>query len=770
MNRKYWVSLLVLGLIGMVAIGVMTFGTASSPTADCGPIERAPYTHEMVEIEMYPSTITLEIQAAAELPQTEPDVCGIYLSRSGDTLQVGTGAFHIDPGQSTVTFDGPQMEVVVTGKTDIYHDLTELPASGADILANAGGKVHLQQVVERGSLEDIEEHAVITVWGTKKGHQLIATLLLYQNLGQNMPVAGNSNVRALYLPMRDGVKIAVDVLLPADLADGEKIPTLMRMTRYWRGGQNASLDNEAIRVTQAGYALVLVDARGSGASFGSRPIEWSPDEIADYGEVVDWIVAQPWSNGRVGAFSVSYEANTAELLTVNNRPAVRAVALQFGYFDVQFNVNLPGGVLNDWFAQVWNEYVPALDRNDSCLLAIAEGRSITDEECSRIKAEGAGVKRVDGDPDGKQLMAAVAEHAQNLDVYTALQGIDYRDDVFGGGLTIEQVSPSGQRQAIESSGAAMHVWVSWLDAGSADGALCRYLTFSNPQKLIIGTWSHGGGDHTDPFLPADTPADPSDQEQFSRILEFFDGYLKGESTPTPEREITYYTLNAGTWTTTTSWPPAGFETQSWYFGADHTLTTETPTTGADQYTVDFTATTGDATRWHTRGGSDVVYPDRAKEDRKLLTYTSVPMTTDVEITGSPVVTLYVASTESDGAFHVYLEDVAPDGRVTYITEGILRAIHHKISEAEPPFVQLGPYHSYLKEDAAPLIPGEVTEISFNLFATSVLINKDHSIRIAIAGHDASVFARYPSKGTPIWTVERNNAYPSHVDLPIAARP
>lgn len=146
------------------------------------------------------------------------------------------------------------------------------------------------------------------------------------------------------------------------------------------------------------------------------------------------------------------------------------------------------------------------------------------------------------------------------------------------------------------------------------------------------------------------------------------------------------------------------------------------------------------------------------------------MTTDVEITGSPVVTLYVASTESDGAFHVFMEDVTSDGRVTYITEGILRAIHHQISNDESPYVQLGPYHSYLKADAAPLVPGEVTEISFNLYATSVLIKKGHSIRIAIAGHDALVFARYPAEGTPVWTVERSNTYPSHVDLPIAARP
>jgi hypothetical protein len=167
--------------------------------------------------------------------------------------------------------------------------------------------------------------------------------------------------------------------------------------------------------------------------------------------------------------------------------------------------------------------------------------------------------------------------------------------------------------------------------------------------------------------------------------------------------------------------------------------------------------------------ADVVYPDRAEEDAKLLTYTSAPLETDVEITGSPIVTLYVASTETDGAFHVYLEDVAPDGRVTYITEGILRAIHRQVSEEEPLYEGSGPHRSFKRADAEPLVPGEVAEIRFNLYATSVLIKKGHRIRIAIAGHDGSMFARYPAEGTPVLTVQRNSVYPSHVELPMMIR-
>ena len=259
------------------------------------------------------------------------------------------------------------------------------------------------------------------------------------------------------------------------------------------------------------------------------------------------------------------------------------------------------------------------------------------------------------------------------------------------------------------------------------------------------------------------------------LVAFFDTYLKDDGTVVePERGITYYTLGEGAWKTTATWPPEGFSTHRWYFGPGGSLTPNAPTDeeGADEYTVDWTASTGDATRWHTGlAKADVVYPDRAGEDQKLLTYTSVPMETDVEITGNPIVTLYVASTETDGAFHVYLEDVAPDGRVTYITEGVLRAIHRQVSGKEPPYQVLGPYHSFERADALSLVPGEVAEVRFNLYATSVLITKGHRIRVALAGHDASVFARYSAHAasTPVLSVQRSSLYPSHVELPMMVR-
>ena len=606
-------------------------------------------------------------------------------------------------------------------------------------------------------------------------------VVTYPELGETETAGGLPRMQSQYLTMRDGVKIAVEVWLPPELATDEAVPTLVEASRYSRGVMMAGqldfrrkmmirlgqvdprqipiveLDPESTLANEAGYAVVMIDARGSSASFGNRPIEWSPDEVADYGEVIDWIIEQPWSNGKVGAWGTSYPGNTAELITSTSHPAFLATAPRFSDFDPLLGVGMPGGLRADGFLDQWSEL-----------------NSMFDHDITTAKP-------VDEDRNGKLLEAAIAGH-DNPNIAETMRAIEYRDDPFGNSnLTFADVSPYGLQDAIEQNGVPMQVWVSWLDAATMDGGLSRYLTLSNPQHLMIGPWNHGGSASIDPFNYEHV--DPLDLDQalanidilkpqMMQVLDFFDCQLKDADCPEMTSQITYYTLNSGEWQTTTEWPPERFETQRFYFGLDGTLKTETPTVNdaADEYTVDFTATTGTSNRWMAQMGVAIDYrADRAAEDEKLLTYTSAPFTVDTEITGSPIVNFYIASTESDGAFHVYLEDVAPDGKVTYITEGILRAIHHPISQDEPPFVHLGPYRSFNRADAQPLVPGEVTEISLNLYATSVLIEKGHSIRIAIAGADADTFVRYPAEGQPVWSMQRSSVYPSHVELPMAEK-
>ena len=85
-------------------------------------------------------------------------------------------------------------------------------------------------------------------------------------------------------------------------------------------------------------------------------------------------------------------------------------------------------------------------------------------------------------------------------------------------------------------------------------------------------------------------------------------------------------------------------------------------------------------------------------------HTSLAALSAGEASGSPAGMR--PSTATDGAFFVYLEDVDEAGRVTYITEGQLRALHRKVSTDAPPFKMLVPYHSFKKKDGLPLVPGD----------------------------------------------------------------
>ena len=585
--------------------------------------------------------------------------------------------------------------------------------------------------------------------------------------------------RSLYVRMHDGVEIAVTVWLPSDLKPGERVPVLMRTTRYWRAPEwgwglrmlvalhqvraESLVDQQGAYFNQRHFAVMVVDARGSGASGGDRPVEYAPAEVADMGEVAGWASVQPWSNGRVGTFGVSYDGNMAELAAVANQSAIRAVMPLYDDFDTQALIQ-PGGVPLSGIVQQWSDLVAALDRDDVCAVDGVQGWA-----CWKDRHIIPGVQLVVGDSRGAHLAELVRGH-HNADVAKAIAPVEFRDDAMigpFGALRFQDISPYGLRAPIETSRVPMMVWCGWLDANPCEGALIRYRTFTNPQVLIIGPLSHGGGFDVDPFATSHEPPVPSVQKQFEMEAQFFERAL-GTGTPNAiESSIQYYTMGAGTWHTTAVWPPKGLTTERLYFADSNGLSLSPPLGGRDSYTVNFTASSGKQTRWHTQlGGGDVVYPDRASEDRKLLTYTSAPLDADMEVTGSPVLTLAMASTTSDGAIHAYLEDVSPEGRVTYLDEGVFRVIDRK--EVDPktlPYEPLGPSHSFLRVDAEPLTPGEPTTIRFSLFPTSVVLRRAHRIRVALAGADAGLFQYLPIDGTPTWTIYREPKRASFVELP-----
>lgn len=572
---------------------------------------------------------------------------------------------------------------------------------------------------------------------------------------------------SVYVEMGDGTKLAVRYTLPNNVAEGEKVPAIMETTRYVTEYKKTFLLNVLVNLKiakiapettkstflEAGYAVVEADARGSGASEGCRDMEFSSDEINDIGQLVQWITKQEWSDGRVAAYGISYSGNTAELAAVSDPSGLIAAAPLYPDFDVMGQSAFPGGIFNEYLCREWSKANTAMDSN-------------------RVKGLfGGGIAPVDGDKGEKLLKSAIEGH-RTIDMYETLSRVTYFDDDLSSKYKANAMSPFSYKEEIEKSGTPLFVRVGWQDAATVNGAIERFLTYKNKQVLVIGPWSHGGNYFCDPLLQRRVSRKALEETQAAEVVAFFNECLKGDREKESRSLIRYYTLGEGKWKTTDKWPVEGFENKIMYFGKDGSLQDIKPdeTSGEDIYKIDFTVTTGESNRWRTNlGGGPIIYPDRAEEDKKLLTYTSTALENSIEITGVPVVTLNLSSTAEDGAFYVYLEDVAPDGKVTYITEGELRAIHRKVTEDDLGREILGPAHSYLEKDGERLVPGENTELKIGMLATSVLIPKGHKIRIAIAGHDGSNFRKIAEAAEPVIKLQRNSSLSSYVELPIKVK-
>jgi putative CocE/NonD family hydrolase len=618
---------------------------------------------------------------------------------------------------------------------------------------------------------------------------VLATLATVTKLpGEEKTPSGVRRDTAFYVPMRDGVQLAVDVWLPQDYQTGQRFPVPVRTTRYGRDGQFGWAYRLAVALKQADphgpgdaqtdylnqrhFVVIVGDTRGSGASGGLRETEFSPELISDLGELVNWVASQPWSDGRVGTFGGSYEGATAELTAVTNPPALKAVVPISSQFDVGMLI-FPGGVYNDYMVRSWGALIKELDQSDVCVTKGLSGLG-----CWWAGRALRGVKRVDTDMDGKQLAQILAQRHNQYPQEQLSQSQFWDDPVSlrdGASATFADMSAFGHRAQIESSEVAMQIWCGWMDSNVCQGALSRYLTFRNAQQVIIGPFSHNLDFNADPFLaPAQhSPPEPAVEQQNLMMADFFDRLLRSRVASPIESSIHYYTMGEGRWHDTKVWPPEGFDHLSQlYFEANQSLSPMPPAAADanDNYQVDFAASTGKTNRWTAELGLDILYPDRSREDGKLLVYTGGPLVTDVEITGSPYLVLEVASTATDGAFFGYLEDVAPDGRVTYLDEGEVRAVNRRVIDAhDRPYNSPDRAASSSREDAKPMVPGRPVELQIPMWPTSVLLRKDHRIRVALAGADADTFRRYPPGGDVTWTVYRQRTLASFVELPMRPR-
>jgi putative CocE/NonD family hydrolase len=543
--------------------------------------------------------------------------------------------------------------------------------------------------------------------------------------------AGAAPLQGVYVPGAEGVRLAVDVRVP----DGAGLkPAVLILTRY--GRRDRISDKAADLFLSRGFSVVVVDMRGSGASFGTVTSIFTREERADIVKVLDWLSAQPWSNHKVLVTGASHDGSLAELAVASGHPAVVAAIPRFIDYDTYSDLAFPGGIRNEMLLRGWGELTHGLDTAEPCL---ADAKA----------CDGPGMPAaVDADPDRALLRAALLEHQSNWHAYWDTRGLAFHDDMTPSGRALSEGYLSLLPDVWRRSKTPEQIWASWLDARTADSALARWAASPDaPIELLIGPWAHGGGANLDPLRATPPLSDPKQGEEIA-------GFAVDAVSERPgfKRRIRYYTMGAGVWRETAQWPPAGLKEQVLAFDTAGALRAGEGREGADLYKVDFASTTGVSNRWTTQlGGSPVRYPDRAEQDQRLLTYTGAPLSRDMEITGAPVASLKLSASRPDGALFVYLEAVAPDGRVIPLSEGQRR---------------IGFATGFSRADYKPVRPGEVFSLSIPLTSLSAVIPKGWRLRTAIAGADADTFARYPADGETQLTVFRGPGG-STLRLPVA---
>jgi hypothetical protein len=196
---------------------------------------------------------------------------------------------------------------------------------------------------------------------------------------------------APFIEMSDGTRLAASIYFPAGAAQsGVRSPVVYVDEWYGRADEKIFTAIELYR--EAGFVVVLVDARGFGASFGSQTAFLSERSRDDQREVLAWLAAQPWSNGHVSAVGISLSGALAAMMTGSGSAHLGAAVIRAADYD-EYSSNLyPGGVPNDNTMEMTIEFVTAT-AEQSCLDAVVD--------CPL------GVDRTDGDEDRSLLQAAM---------------------------------------------------------------------------------------------------------------------------------------------------------------------------------------------------------------------------------------------------------------------------------------------------------------------------------------------------------------------------
>ena len=618
-----------------------------------------------------------------------------------------------------------------------------------------------------------------------------------------------------YVAMPDGVKLATDIFLPADGPKRTSFPVIFIYNPYDRAYIAPSMPwwqraflwmryglsspvfdqtiyDENLLFLAHGYALVVADMRGTGASFGHQ-MPFMLQVGQDGKDMIDWIASQKWCDGNVGMVGLSYRG-WGELATAKFKPkALKAIMPEVIAFSGYAEGFRPGGILARRWIETYSDYLNAFNMNvfdehfafkwaPKATQAMLPTAPVFDEN-----HDGTLTDEVTRNDDAYR--RATMEHKDNMlfkDVAKQLPYIDSPAPAAYQGTDSIDSSPGYFAKDITTTGVAIYNLGGWFD-GFIGGTVKLYATMAGktPSKLLIAPKFHLPGVPEDYARYFHYQGNFKEQLAIER-LRFFDHYLKGVDNGIDREPPVYiYVMNSG-WRSENEWPLKRQVITPYYLGQDNRLSLREAADGIDAYQVDFTQSSSygknDVSRYLMMFTPDGVM-DRTQKDKQCLVYDSGALGKDTEVTGQPIADLWVSSNQPDGDVYVYLTDVDENGRSLYVTEGQLRAGWNKLYNDDDQVRDVVnvlpdlPWHGFKAGtyEKDPLANGKVVELRFALLPTAWNFRQGHRLHVAIAGADYPDFELNPvlspndnpAEAPPTkLDLHRSAIYPSRIELPV----
>jgi putative CocE/NonD family hydrolase len=576
---------------------------------------------------------------------------------------------------------------------------------------------------------------------------------------QGAPATASTDIIIQHnVPMktRDGVTLYADIYRPKS---PDKFPVILMRTPYDKSVNWAFMP--AFKIAPRGYVFIIQDVRGRYTSEG----EWYPfrHEQADGYDTVEWAASLPYSNGKVGMMGGSYVGATQMLAAIAAPPHLAGIAPEITSSNYHDNWTYQGGAFEQWFDQNWttqlarNTLDRLIDKNTDARVGVPTlplasypvfnfGQLAAD---AHLTAEIAPyyldwLAHPDYDDYWKQW--SIEEHFSNIAVPMLNVGGWY--DIFSDGT--------------------LHNYMGVKARGATDAARTQ-------QHLLMQIGGHAGFGRR--IGDVDFGPHALENPYNDVILDWYDYLFKGiHNQFSTDKPVKLFVMGVNEYRQEDDWPPPEARYVNYFLHSggkakslrgDGSLSTSTPKSEpSDSYVYE----PGDPVP--TLGGplccaQTLIEPgprdQRSVENREdVLVYSMGPLAQDLDVTGPVKATLFVKSTAVDTDFTGKLVDVAPDGFAKNVAEGILRMRYRDSRE-----------HALLMN------PGQLYQITLDLWATSNVFLRGHTLRLEISSSNFPRFDRNLNTGeetkvgrrfvSATNTIVHDEQHPSALILPVIAQ-